>query len=167
MPTTPIYAREKCMLEDYPVVTEVIVRWGDMDSLGHVNHLLYLRYFEIARIEYLLRLGLPSPGPAWREAGMILKSVNCRYKAAVTFPDTLSVGARMVDLGDDHATMQHVAVSQKLGTVAAVGDAALVAYDYVAQRKSVFAPGVREAILGLEGREIPCRDGRTTRESRP
>jgi acyl-CoA thioester hydrolase len=153
------------MLEDYPVVTDVVVRWGDMDNLGHVNHLLYLRYFEIARIEYLLRLGMEPPGPEWRESGVIIKSVSCRFKAAVTFPDTLSVGARITSLGDDTAIMEHVAVSQKLGEVAAIGDAVMVAYDYVALRRNVFSPEARTAVVALEGRELPCPAGRRTREN--
>lgn len=155
------------MVEDFPVVTDVVVRWGDMDNLGHVNHLLYLRYFEIARIEYLLKLGLAPPGPDWRESGVILKSVSCRFKAAVTFPDTVSVGARIIDLGDDHATMEHIAVSQRLGKVAAIGNAVLVAYDYTALRRSVFSPEVRDSIRALEGHDIPCKGGRTTREPGP
>lgn len=155
------------MLEDYPVVTDIVVRWGDMDSLGHVNNILYLQYFETARIEYLLHLGLPAPGPGWRENGVIIKSVSCRFLAPVTFPDTLSVGARITHLGPDRAVMDHVAVSQKSGEVAAGGDAVLVGYDYVNLRKNTFAPGVREAILALEGRELPPPPRRTSRDRDP
>jgi len=39
------------VIDGYPVVTEVVVRWGDMDLLGHVNNIMYLQYFETARIE--------------------------------------------------------------------------------------------------------------------
>ena len=143
------------MLEQYPVVTDVVVRWGDMDKLGHVNNIIYLQYFEIVRIEYLLRLGMPAPGPEWQENGAIIKSVSCRFLAPVTFPDTLSVGARITHLGDDRAIMDHIAVSQKSGEVAATGDAVIVGYDYVHLRKNAFTPEIRQAILALEGREIP------------
>ena len=152
------------MLEDYPVVTDIVVRWGDMDSLGHVNNILYLQYFETARIEYLLHLGLPSPGPGWRENGMIIKSVSCRFLAPITFPDTLSVGARITHLGRDRAIMDHVAVSQRSGELAAAGDAVIVGYDYVNLRKNTFAPGIRDAILTLEGRELPLPPRRTSRD---
>jgi len=155
------------MLEDYPVITDIVVRWGDMDSLGHVNNILYLQYFETARIEYLLRLGLPAPGPGWREDGMIIKSVSCRFLAPVTFPDTLSVGARMTHLGRDRAVMAHAAVSQRTGDMAASGDAVVVGYDYVSLRKNAFPPDIREAILALEGRELPPPPRRTSRGADP
>ncbi|MBN1632504.1 MAG: acyl-CoA thioesterase [Thermoleophilia bacterium] len=149
------------MLEDYPVITDIVVRWGDMDSLGHVNNILYLQYFETARIEYLLRLGVPSPGPGWRENGLIIKSVSCRFLAPVTFPDTLSVGARITHLGRDRALMTHAAVSQSTGELAATGDAMIVGYDYVSLCKNSFPQEIREAILALEGRELPLPPRRT------
>ncbi len=48
------------MLSAYPVVVDVVVRWGDMDALGHVNNIVFLQYFETARIAYLERAGIAS-----------------------------------------------------------------------------------------------------------
>jgi acyl-CoA thioester hydrolase len=142
-------------LTDYAVVVDVVVRWGDMDSLGHVNNTLYLQYFETARIEYLVRLGMDPPGPMWQECGLILASVGCRFKAPVTYPDMLSVGTRVAALGDDRVLMEHAAFSHKLDRLAAEGDAVVVSYDYVAGRRTSLQPAVREAILALEKRDLP------------
>jgi len=147
------------MLNDYPVVVDVVVRWGDMDSLGHVNNIVYLQYFETARIEYLMRLGMEPPGPAWRESGLIIAAVSCRFLAPVTFPDTLEVGARIASLGNDRITMEHVAVSQKLGKAAAAGDAVIVSYDYAAGRRIALPEDIRDAVLALERREVPILPG--------
>jgi acyl-CoA thioester hydrolase len=143
------------MLRDYPVVVDIVVRWGDQDYLGHVNNILYLQYFETARIEYLMRLGMDPPGPTWQESGLIIKSVSCRFAAPVTFPDTLSVGARISSIGHDRAIMEHAAYSQKLGRLAAEGDAVIVSYDYVAGTRAPLPPSTLAAITTLEGRELP------------
>ena len=45
-------------LEEYPVRVEIPVAWGEMDSLGHVNNIVYFRYFETARMEYFGRIGV-------------------------------------------------------------------------------------------------------------
>jgi acyl-CoA thioester hydrolase len=127
------HLRETRVLKDYPVVIEVAVRWGDMDLLGHVNNIFYLQYFETARIDCLTRVGMDPPGPAWREYGLILAADSCRFKTPVTHPDTLSVGARVAALGDDRMVLEHAAFSHKLGKMAATGD----------------------AILAIEGRELP------------
>ena len=143
------------MLEGYPVVTDVVVRWGDLDLLGHVNNIKYLQYFETARIEYLMKAGLEAPGSAWREFGFVLASVDCRFRAPVTFPDTLSVGARVSALGKDRMVVQHAVRSHKLNKLAANGNAVLVAYDFAAGRPVSISPSLKERISGLEGKELP------------
>ncbi len=143
------------MLKNYPVVVDIVVRWGDQDYLGHVNNIMYLQYFETARIEYLMRLGIDPPGPTWQEAGLIIKSVSCRFLAPVTFPDTLAVGARISSIGDDQVVMEHAAYSRKLERPAAKGDAVIVSYDYVAGTRTPFPPETLAAITTLEGKELP------------
>jgi acyl-CoA thioester hydrolase len=133
----PLRRTGEAMLRGYPVIVDVVVRWGDMDSLGHVNHTLYLQYFETARVEYLVGLGMEPPGPRWQEYGLILASVNCRYKVPVTYPDTLS------------------AYSHRWQRVAAEGDAMVVSYDYVAGRRTSLHSDLKSAILAVEKREIP------------
>ena len=44
-------------LAGVPVVIDQVVDWGDMDSFGHVNNVVYFRYFENARVEYFQRIG--------------------------------------------------------------------------------------------------------------
>ena len=127
------------------------MRWGDIDLLGHVNNINYLQYFETARVEYLMRAGMEAPGEAWREFGFILASVDCRYKAPVTFPDTLSVGARVSALGEDRLVFQHAAYSHKLDRLAAIGEAFVVAYDYSAGRRTAIPADLRASLRRPRG----------------
>lgn len=139
--------------ESYPVVTEVTVRWGDMDALAHVNHAMYLRYFEAARINYFERIGMGRPGPEWRDYGFVIASLSCRYRAPVTYPDILEVGVRVSGWGRDRLLMQYEAYSRALQRVAAEAETLLVAYDFRAARPISLRADQREAILALEGRE--------------
>jgi acyl-CoA thioester hydrolase len=40
-------------LEQFPVIISFPLHWGDRDPLGHVNNIMYLRWAETTRIEYL------------------------------------------------------------------------------------------------------------------
>jgi acyl-CoA thioester hydrolase len=142
------------MLENYPVTVDIPVRWADIDSLGHVNNVVYHRYFEIARIAYLERLGLQPPGLDWGEQGLIIASVSCCFKAPVTYPDTLTVGSRVTAIEEDRLIIDNTAVSQKLGRVVAVGDAEMVCYDYVEGHRSAMPEDWRRRIAKLEGHEL-------------
>ncbi|MBJ7019207.1 acyl-CoA thioesterase, partial [Vibrio cholerae] len=31
------------LLKDFPVVTKIVVAWGEMDALQHVNNVVYFR----------------------------------------------------------------------------------------------------------------------------
>ena len=42
--------------------TQVHLRWGDMDSLGHVNNVEYLRLLEEARVRFLVALDYAPSG---------------------------------------------------------------------------------------------------------
>jgi len=143
------------MLSAYPVVVDVAVVWGSMDTLGHVNNIVFLQYFETARIAYLERVGIGFTDLGSSEHGVILAANSCRYRVPVTFPDTLSVGVRVSALGSDRLLMEHAAVSQKLSRVVVEGDALVVSYDYVAGRPTALRADHRAAIIALEGHEPP------------
>ena len=36
---------------NWPIQTEIPIQWGDMDAFSHVNNVIYIRWFETARIE--------------------------------------------------------------------------------------------------------------------
>jgi acyl-CoA thioester hydrolase len=143
------------MTEVFPVAIDIDVRWGDMDALQHVNNVVYFQYFELARVVYLDRIGMPSPGPAWHDFGWVIGSTCCRYRVPVSYPDTLSVATRVGAMSDDRVLMEYRAVSKTSGKVAVEGDALLVAYDFGAGRAMSIRADIREAILRLEGRELP------------
>jgi acyl-CoA thioester hydrolase len=132
-----------------------------MDALGHVNNIIYLQYFETARIAYHERVGIPAPSPQASTDGVILAANSCRYRVPVTYPDTLSIGARISAIGNDSFLMEYAAVSQKLGRLVAEGDALVVLYNYVERRRAPMSPELRASIISLEGREPPPMPPRT------
>ena len=48
------------LLAGLSVVIALPVQWGDQDALGHVNNVVYFRWYESARIAYFERVGLMS-----------------------------------------------------------------------------------------------------------
>lgn len=137
------------LLESYPVVIVVPVAWGEMDSLQHVNNIVYFRYFESARMAYFERLGL------WdymheTGTGPILAETRCRFRIPLTYPDTVSVGASVPDVGEDRYLMKYAAASHRHGRLAAEGDGLVVSYDYRALAKAPLPEVMKERIRALE-----------------
>lgn len=138
------------LLEGFPVVVDIPVQWGEMDYFRHVNNTVFFRYFESARIAYLDRIGFREERA---EGGMgpILASTHARFRRPLTYPDTVRVGARTTELGEDRFTMEYRLVSVEQRAVAAEGGGVLVSFDYGAGRKAALPEGVRRAIECLEG----------------
>jgi acyl-CoA thioester hydrolase len=141
------------LLAGFPVVVEQAVVWGDMDSYRHVNNVVYFRYFENARLEYFRRLD-------WfafeQETGIgpILASTNCRFRRALTYPDTIRIAARVVVIDTDRFTLEHRIISERLGEIAAEGQGVIVTYHYERGEKVPMPDEIRRRIAELEGRPI-------------
>ncbi|WP_372728151.1 acyl-CoA thioesterase [Nocardioides sp.] len=136
------------LLSDFPVTVEVPVAWGDMDAMGHVNNVVYFRYFETARIECFAELGLGSISES-DGVGPILHSASCRFRIPLTHPDTVTVGARIGDVGEDRFVMHYRAVSHRHGAVAADGESLIVTFSYANATKAPVPEQLREHLLAL------------------
>lgn len=130
---------------DFPVEIALEVRWGDMDAFAHVNNTVYFRYFESARIAYFDRMGMTPGG-----IGPILASTRARFRAPLTYPDRIRVGARVVDVGEDRFSTEYAVWSERLSKVAATGEGLVVAFDYASGSKTTLPESWREAIGSIE-----------------
>ena len=133
----------------FPIVIELDVAWGEMDSYSHVNNVVYFRYFENARVAYLERVGWLA---SMLESGLgpILASTQARFRKPLTYPDHLLVGARASDIQSDRVKFDYRLVSTKLNAVAAEGEAMVVSYDYRQNAKVPIPEAIRTAIEKLE-----------------
>ncbi|NUM78941.1 acyl-CoA thioesterase [candidate division KSB1 bacterium] len=139
-------------LAPYPVVIPATVAWGEMDAFQHVNNIVYFRYFESARMAYFERINFADPNQHGG-VGPILAYTQCRYRKALTYPDTLAIGARVSAIQADRFVMELCLVSEKLQRIAAEGTAELVAFDYRNGIKASLPAAVRSSIERLEGWE--------------
>jgi acyl-CoA thioester hydrolase len=137
------------LLKGYSVVFEIPIAWGEMDSFQHVNNVACFRYFEGARIQYSVTLGLHKYKDE-TGIGPILGSTSCKYRLPLTYPDTVSVGAKITEIAEDRFTMKYLVVSHKYQKIAAEGDGVVVMYDYREGKKTAIPEKIRKRILTME-----------------
>ncbi len=65
------------------------VRWGDMDALGHVNNIMYFRFFETVRLEWYEKLGYAPLGEG--DEGLVIVDNHAEYIQPVVYPANLLV----------------------------------------------------------------------------
>ncbi|MEV0845735.1 thioesterase family protein [Streptomyces sp. NPDC049954] len=49
------------------------LRWADMDAFGHVNNVVFLRYLEEARIDFMFRLKPEGDGPSFSGGSVVAR----------------------------------------------------------------------------------------------
>ncbi|MFL2743741.1 MAG: acyl-CoA thioesterase [bacterium] len=143
----------KELLKSFPVVVEIPVIWGDMDSFQHVNNVIYFRYFESARIQYFEAVGLMDIVEQLG-VGPILGSTSCRYRTPLTYPDTVYVGAKITEMHEKRFTMEYLIVSEQHPETVAEGSGVVICYNYQKNQSTQIPEVVHHAIEKLEGREF-------------
>lgn len=147
------------VLKGYPVSLEVPVAWGEMDAMGHVNNIVYFRYFESARIAYFEKMGLID---FMKKTGIgpILATTSCRFRIPLTYPDSVLIGAKVVSVEDDRLVMNYIVVSKRHRKPAAEGEGVIVAFDYRGGKKVPVPEALKQKVLEIE------RSGRAERPGR-
>lgn len=137
------------LLTGFPVIITFPLHWGDMDSFRHVNNIMYLRWCESARVEYLTRVGLWH-NPEGHGIGPILARLSSDYRKPLTYPDKVFVGARVTKIGNTSLKMEHVVVSGGMDAVAAEVESTIVMLNYETGRTVPVPAAAREAIEKLQ-----------------
>jgi acyl-CoA thioester hydrolase len=127
------------------------VRFGDLDAMRHLNNVVFLRYFETARIAYLREL-VPSHDPAHPEAdafGLIFAECHINYRSPVHFDE--EVGVRC-SIGHVRRSSFRVEFEMRVeGRLAAEGYGVLVGFDYGSQQAAQLPDSLREALEAEAG----------------
>jgi len=137
------------LLKDFTFVVDINIEWGDMDALQHVNNIEYFKYFQVARIGYFEKIDSESVMGKTRISS-ILASTQCKFIYPLAYPDSISVGVRVDTMADQYFTMKYAVVSHKHQRLAAIGDAKVVIFDYVNNKKASIPNEIRKTIIDLE-----------------
>ncbi len=133
----------------YPLSITVPVAWGEMDAFQHVNNVVYARWFETARMQYLERIGFAQQ-TGEDGKGPILARTVIDYRLPITYPDTVRVDVTVTRIGNSSFTMGLRVFSEAQQAMAASGEQVMVVYDYAAGRTAPVGDALRAAIERLE-----------------
>ena len=120
------------------------MRWGDMDAMGHVNNTVYFRYFEIARLEWLQRVGAP-PSPLG--TGPVIVNAFCNFIRQVEFPGDLLARHYVTNPGrssfDTYITLER---TDEPGVLCAEGGAKTVWADSATNKSAPLPDWLRQLV---------------------
>jgi acyl-CoA thioester hydrolase len=104
------------------------VRFGDLDAMRHLNNVVFLRYFESARIAYIGQLLERNPVHPEGGFGLIFAQCHIDYRSPGQFDEEVAVRVRPTDVGTKSFRLEF---DMRAGDrLLAEGHGVLVGYDY-------------------------------------
>ena len=142
----------------WAVSTDIKVNWGDMDALGHVNHSVFAKWMETARMIYFSKIGMMDLYDE-SNVGPILVRIEIDYKLPIIFPDVVRVSTSVSRVGNSSFDMEYEiqSLSQHEKT-AARGRVVCVLMDYNSGKPQNIPIELRKSITLIEGDFYPAED---------
>ncbi len=132
-----------------PFVHSERVRFGDLDAMRHLNNVVFLRYFESARIAFL-RTIVPDHDPSRPEGGpfgVIFAECQIAYRSPVRFDEQVDVECSIAEVRRSSFRIDfRMSVGERL---AAEGHGWIVGFDYAEQHSTPLPDEVRERLEEL------------------
>jgi acyl-CoA thioester hydrolase len=122
------------------------VRFGDLDAMRHLNNVVFLRYFETARIDYMRTL-VPTADPIHPESdgmGLIFAECHIAYRSPVRIDEEVVIACT---IGEIRRSSFRMDFDMRVGErVAAEGYGWLVGFDYESGRAQPLQDELRERL---------------------
>lgn len=135
-------------MEGFPVAFEIEPRFRDTDAMGHLNHVVYITYFEVARTRYWTAL---TGDRDYTRVPFILAHVTADYRSPAYVSEMLRVGVRVSRLGGRSFECQYRIEEAESRRLVVEGSSVQVIYDYGRQQSAPLPEDLRERIRRFEG----------------
>ncbi len=88
--------------EHYRYWLQIATRWGDNDMLGHVNNVVYFRYFEAVVVKFVIE----EAALDWQHDPTVPYAVDirCHFRRPLSFPELVDAGLIIQRLGNTSVT---------------------------------------------------------------
>ena len=124
----------------------IVIRWGDMDAMGHLNNGTYFRYMEIIRIDWMSAIGC-RPDP--RGEGPVIVNAFCNFYKQLEYPGEVLIKMYVSDPArttfESWATMERV---DQPGVIYAAGGATTIWVDFPAQKAKTLPDWMQQLLAG-------------------
>ncbi len=136
-------------------VTNLRVRFQEVDMLGVCNNAVYVSYFEQSRLEYIKEAGMLPPGGLFSDGYnffMVRNEIN--YRRHSRYDDELNVYTRISYIGNSSYGFEHVIVDVATGDVVVDGSGVVAQVDQKTGRSHPLSEDFVKKVEAFEKRKF-------------
>jgi acyl-CoA thioester hydrolase len=127
------------------IKTQLVVRFRDIDAMGHVNNAVYLTYFEEGRKIFLTEVfGIREPGLY----PFIMAKISCDYLRPISLDDSVSLHVWVSEIGSKSFKFVYELLDPDNDEIVyARGSSVNVCYDYEKKETIPISDSFKEKII--------------------
>jgi acyl-CoA thioester hydrolase len=113
---------------NFPFSIKQNVLWGEMDAFGHINNVVYFRYFESGRVHFFNKTAL------WQtfldeQVRIVVVKLECNYIQEIIFPEEIEILVAIKEVGNSSIKVHQVVKSSTKNIIFAHGEGIIVGTD--------------------------------------
>lgn len=133
-------------------VTDVQLRFSDIDMLGHLNNSRYFELFDLAKNDYFTRVAASEI--KWSRPPVMIANINCDFLSQTTFNEPVQVLTQVASIGNKSFVLIQQLVNRDTREVKCCCAATMVNFDVEARIPAPVSQEWRQAIAAFEHREM-------------
>jgi acyl-CoA thioester hydrolase len=130
------------------------VGFSDTDAQGIVYYGRYNPYFDLARVEYLRKLGLLHRDRPDTGGDFVMRANTVEYFAPAVFDDEIEVFVRVSKIGRTSITFEFAAYREPDDVLMVTANQTMVYVDLEQRRAHPIPDEYKQPILELEGADV-------------
>ena len=123
--------------------TKITLRidWSELDVFGHVNNVMFTKYAQAARLNYVEAIGLMELYRTSR-IGFMVAETNCQFKKELLFPGNIHIQTTTEFVKNTSLALIHTMTNDERDVVAVAKDV-LVVFDFNKKEKCLIPDGIK------------------------
>lgn len=121
------------------------IDWSEIDAFGHVNNVMFMKYVQASRLNYVDSIGLMKLYRT-RNIGFMVAETNCQFKKELHFPGYITIHTKIAFVKNTSFSLEHTMTNADDEIVAIAKDV-LVVFDFTRKEKCLIPDEIREKIV--------------------
>ncbi len=129
------------------LVTNISLRidWSELDVFGHINNVMFNKYAQAARLNYVDTIGLMELHKT-QNIGFMVAETNCQFKKELLFPGNIHIQTKIDFVKNTSFALEHIMTNDSDELVAIAKDV-LVVFDFTQKEKCLIPEEIKEKIV--------------------
>lgn len=127
--------------------TKITLRidWSELDVFGHINNVMFNKYAQTARLNYVDTIGLMELHKT-KNIGFMVAETNCQFIKELLFPGNINIQTKINFVKNTSFALEHTMTNDN-GELVAIAKDVLVVFDFIKKEKCLIPEEIKDKIV--------------------